>query len=153
LTALSNTLRSVFGWQTTYEGSEQNHVVKVVYTVDSQAGVIAVDVDATYAPLGGVTEVILMNEQGAHYFDMYADSSGLLLQGEAIGSWSEVTAERASFFSSAQRLAFTLQQIEGARLFRGRELIGSRLAWSGFGYCLPPTSQRFAYTLRIERLA
>ncbi|OGO66454.1 MAG: hypothetical protein A2Z45_07420 [Chloroflexi bacterium RBG_19FT_COMBO_55_16] len=168
LTALSNTLRSKFGWQTTFEDAGCNHAVKVNYTIDSQAGVIAVDVDTTGvpkdgvpkagvplngAPQGGVTEVILMNEQGAHHFDTYSDSSGLLLHGEAIGSWDEVTAERASFLSRVHRLAFNLQQIDGARLFRGRELIGSRLAWSGFGYSLPPTCQSFRYTLGIERLA
>jgi len=153
LTAISNSLRSSFGWQTTFEEAGYNYAVKVTYTVDSQAGVIAVEVDATGVPEAGVTEMILMNEQGAYHFDTYSDSSGLLLRGEAIGSWDEVTAERASFLSSAHHLAFTLQQIDGARLFRGRELIGSRLAWSGFGYCLPPTSRRFAYTLGIERLA
>ena len=163
LTAISNTLRSSFGWQTTFEEAGCNYAVKVNYTVDSQAGVIVVDVDATGVPEDGApkdgapkvggTEVILMNEQGAHHFDTYSDSSGVLLRGEAIGSWDEVTAERAYFLSSAQRLAFTLQQIDGARLFRGRELIGSRLAWSGFGYCLLPTSRRFSYTLGIERLA
>ena len=158
LTAISNTLRSSFGWQTTFEEAGCNYEVKVNYTIDSQAGAITVDVDATGvpedgAPKNGVTEVILMNEQGAHHFDTYSDSSGVLLRGEAIGSWEEVTAERASFLSSAQRLAFTLQQVDGARLFRGRELIGSRLAWSGFGYCLPPPSRRFSYTVGIERLA
>ena len=151
--ALSNTLRSSFGWQTTFEEAGYNHAVKVIYTVDSQAGVIAVDVDTSGVPKNGVTEVIVMNEQGAQHFDTYSDSSGTLLRGEAIGSWEEVTAERASFISNAHRLAFSLQQIDGARLFRGRELIGSRLAWSGFGYCLQPTDQRFAYTLAVERLA
>lgn len=153
LMALSNTLRSSFGWQTIFEDAGYNHAVKVMYTIDSQTGVITVDVDTNGAPNNSVTEVIVMNEQGAQHFDTYSDSSGTLLQGEAIGSWDEVTAERASFICSAHRLAFTLQQIDGARLFRGRELIGSRLAWSGFGYCLQPTSQRFAYTLAVERLA
>ena len=168
LTALSNAFRSSFGWQTTFEDTGCNYAVKVNYSVDSRSGVIVVEVDATGGvensapPIGGlqsggqkigVTEVIMMNEQGAHHFDAYMDSSGLLLRGGAIGSWDEVTAERASFRSSAHRLAFTLQQVDGARLFRGRELIGSRLAWSGFGYCLAPGSRRFAYTLKIESLA
>jgi hypothetical protein len=49
--------------------------------------------------------------------------------GEAIGSWNEVTAERASFISRAHRLAYTIQQIDGARLFRGR--VSSIRAWPG----------------------
>ncbi len=153
LTALSNTLRSSFGWQTTFEDAGCNHAVKVIYKVDSKTGIITVDVDVADVLKGGVTEVILMNEQGARHFDTYSDSSGVLLKGEKIGGWDEVTAERASFQSSTHRLAFSLQQINGARLFRGRELVGSRLAWSGFGYSFSPTNRRFTYTLRIERLA
>ncbi len=152
LTILSNILRSSFGWRTIFEDAKCNYSVEVNYTVDSRAGVIAVEVDATDVPVAGVTEMILMNEQGARHFDTYSDSNGVFLRGEAIGSWDEVTAETAGFLSSVHRLAFTLQKVDGARLFRGRELIGSRVAWSGFGYSLPPTRRRFSYTLGVERL-
>jgi hypothetical protein len=53
--------------------------------------------------------------------------------------------------SDAHRVAFSLAQADGATLHRGRELIGSRLAWSGFGYSLPPILSRFAYDLTIAR--
>ena len=120
LTAISNAVRSSFAWQTTYEDAGYSHVVKVNYAIDCHTGVIAVEVDMVTLAEDGMTELILMNEQGAHHFDLYSDSSGLELKGEKIGSWNEVTAERASFRSNAHRLAFTLQQINGARLFRGR---------------------------------
>src|SRR5574339_242486 len=29
---------------------------------------------------------------------------------------------------------------------------GSRLAWAGFGYSFPPTTRKFSYTVRIEKL-
>lgn len=151
LMALSNAARTSFDWQTTFVDAGCNLEVKANYSIDPETGVIMVDVDATGVSKAGVTEVILMNEQGAHHFDTYFDSNGLSLRGEKIGSWEEVTAKSASFLSSTHRLAFTLQQTNGARLYRGRELVGSRLAWSGFGYSLPPASQRFTYTLRIER--
>ena len=153
LTTLSNMLRSGFGWQTTFEEAGCNYAVKVNYSVDINTRTIAVAVDMSGVPKDGVTEVILMNEQGAHYFDTYSDSSGLLLQGETIGSWEKVTSKTASFLSSAHRLAFTLHQINGVSLYRGRELIGSRLAWSGFGYSLLPSNQRFTYTVGIDKLA
>ena len=92
-----------------------------------------------------VTEVIVMNEQGAHYFDEYQDSSGNHLVGKEIGCWDEVSAEEATFSSSAQRIAFTVHAVPGARLFRGRELVGSRLAWAGFGYSFPPSVRRLRY--------
>lgn len=153
LMALSNALRSSFEWQTTFVDALWNHEVKVNYDIHAEKGIIKIDVDAAGIAETGVTEIFIMNEQGAHHFDMYSDSSDIVLKGEKIGSWNEVTAERASFISVTHRLAFSLWQIDRARLFRGRELVKSRLAWSGFGYSLPPTCQRFTYILRIERIA
>lgn len=152
LTSLSTLLRRSFGWQTTYKDAGCNHAVDVIYTVDLMEKTITVAVDATGVPTDSVTDIIVMNELGARYFDVYTDSSGLHLQGEEISSWDKVASDRASFLCYAHRLAFTLPQIEGAILFRGRELIGSRLAWAGFGYSLPPSRRIFAYTLMIERL-
>ena len=101
----------------------------------------------------GITEVVVMNEQGAHYFDRYLDSAGTSLQGREIGCWDEVTAEDACFLCTTHQVVFKLGQVKGARLFRGRELVGSRLAWAGFGYSFPPSIKRFVYELGIERFA
>jgi hypothetical protein len=151
LTFLSNMLRSIFRWQTVYEEAGCNYAVKVNYSVDPKAKTIKVTMDTTGASLEGITEVILMNEQGAHHFDIYSDASGLLLKGDAIGKWDLVTSETASFLCSSQQIAFTLGQINGSRLFRGRESIDNRLAWSGFGYSFHPSIQHFTYTLEIGR--
>jgi len=152
LTALSNALRDGFGWQTTYEYAGWDYSLSMHYAVESQAGIVSVSIDTTELPKEGLTEVVVMNEQGAHYFDTYSDSNGMHLHGEAIGSWEEVTAAHASFVSRSHGLAFSLPRLAGARLFRGRELIIERLAWAGFGYSILPTSQRFVYSLKIERL-
>ncbi len=77
------------------------------------------------------------------------DSSGVKLSDEQIGIWDEVTAEEAGFSSSAHGLAFSLQRLPGSRLFRGRERIDSRLAWSGFGYSIPASVRSFKCTVRI----
>ena len=113
--------------------------VDISYTIDGPSGMLNITVDTTDLPQDGVTEVVVMNEQGARHFDQYCDASGNLLRGKEIGCWDEVTAEWASFVSVSHGLAFTLRQLNGAKLFRGRELIGSRLAWSGFGYSFPST--------------
>ena len=152
LIVVSNTLRRFFGWETTYERMERDIKVKTIYAIDSQAGIIHVNVDASDLLEGGITEAVVMNEQGGGHFDLYQDSSGAFLQGDEIGSWDEVTADEASFISKASRLAFTLRRIKGARLFRGRELVGKRLAWSGFGYSFHPGIGRIDYQLKIERL-
>ena len=78
------------------------------------------------------------------HFDRYRDTSGISLQGDEIGCWDEVNAEEAWFESSTRQIAFRLGQVKGARLFRGRELIGSRLAWAGFGYSFPPSIREIA---------
>ncbi len=152
LTATSNGLRRMLGWETTFEDAGFCTTVKMIYTVDSQTGTVEVEVDTSDLPTDNITEVVVMNEQGAHHFDRYLDSGGTFLRGKEIGCWDEVTAEEAAFISSAHRVAFTLERVKGARLFRGRELIGSRLAWSGFGYSFPPAVERFGYAVRIERV-
>jgi len=152
LAAASAALRRTFGWQTTYERAESTATLKVTYAIDGDSGTVAVAVDTAGLRGDGVTEVVIMNEQGARHFDRYEDSDGGALQGGQIGTWNEVSAEKASFVSSAHGVAFSLGQAKGARLHRGRELVGSRLAWSGFGYSLPPTLQAFDYDLTIEKV-
>jgi hypothetical protein len=113
--------------------------------------VVSVAVDLAGVPSGRVTEIVLMNELGAGHFDRYEDSSGASLTGAAVGTWNEVDAATASFLSSRRRLAFTLAQVPGARLLRGREAVAGRLAWAGFGYVVRPGAPRLDYDVRIER--
>ena len=153
LTAASAALRQTFGWQTTYERAESSTTLKVTYAIDSDSGTVAVGVDTTGLNGNGVTEVVIMNEQGARHFDRYEDSDGSTLQGGQIGTWNEVSADKASFASSTHGVAFSLGQVKRARLHRGRELVGSRLAWSGFGYSLPPTLPAFGYDISVEKVS
>ena len=150
LTATSVALRRAFGWVTTFEESDFHAVLRATYTVHGQEGKVHVALDMTALPGDGVTEVVVMNEQGARSFDRYRDADGTALQGQEIGTWDEVAAATAAFVSTDHGVAFSLGQVGGARLHRGRELIGSRVAWAGFGYSLPPTLQEFHYDLRIE---
>jgi hypothetical protein len=145
-------LRRVFNWKTTYVEEEAAGEVKMIYTIETGTGRMMVDIDLCGLP-ADLTEVVVMNEQGAHAFDRYQDSSGNNFRGEEVGCWDEVEADEAWFESSSRHVAFRLRKLEGARLFRGRELIGSRLTWAGFGYTFPPSMRRLRYELKIERLA
>jgi len=151
LMALSSGLRQLFGWETTFEKADFRSQVKMTYLLEERTGLLSVEADLSGLP-DAVTEVIIMNEQGAHYFDEYRDSAGVRLSGKGIGCWDEVTAEEAGLVSDTHRAAFTLPRVAGARLFRGRELVDSRLAWAGFGYSFPPTTRKFGYALQIETL-
>lgn len=108
-------------------------------------------VQLQFSPREGCSEVIVMNEQGASYFHRYRDSNGQELQGDAIGSWDEICAEEATFVDLMDGAAFTLRKSNGARMFRGRELVPGRLAWAGLAYVLPPETESFVYSVRIDK--
>lgn len=152
LTATSSLLRRMFNWETTYADAGFSTEVKIHYTIEAETGKVTVEIDTKGLP-PDITEVVVMNEQGAHYFDRYRDTSGVSLQREEIGCWDAVNAEEAWFESHVRHVAFSLERANGARLFRGRELVGSRLAWAGFGYSFPPSIKNLHYEMRIERLA
>jgi hypothetical protein len=149
LTAASSATRRTFGWETTYERASFEAEVTVTYRVHGKAGAIEVEVDAAASARDGVSEIAVMNEQGGHHFDRYCDSDGTCRRGAEIGCWDRVTAREAWFISDAHGLAFTLRQADGAALYRGRELVGERLAWAGFGYTFRPTGGTFSYEVRI----
>jgi len=151
LTAASNAVRRRRGWATTFEETDTCATLAVSYTIDGDGARLRITVDAAGLSARGISEVVVMNELGARQFDQYLDSDGARLRGREIGTWSEVSAVRACFASSASRVAFCVRQVEVAKLYRGRELVGSRLAWSGFGYSFRPTRESFTYEVRIER--
>jgi len=153
LTFISSTLRGMFRWRTVFETSEFSTAIAMRYCTGERKDRIRVDADLTNMDRDGVTEVAIMNEQGARYFDRYQDSSGMVLTGNKINGWDEVTADKASFICDRHRVAFTLRQVPGARLFRGRELVGTRLAWAGFGYLLRPATGKFGFDIRIEKVS
>jgi hypothetical protein len=151
LTAVSSKLRRMLNWETTYAEADFSTQIKILYSIESSTGKMIVEIDTIDLP-SGITEVVVMNEHGAHYFDKYLDTSGISIHGEEIGCWDEVSAEESRSESTARRVTFNLGQVKGARLFRGRELIDSRLAWAGFGYSFPPSIKKLRYEMKIERL-
>jgi len=150
LTAISNAVRRGFGLVTAFEETATVATLPVTYDVRGGEGRVHVTVDLTGLPADGLSEVVVMNELGARCFDQYRDSGGTRLRGAAIGTWTRVTAARASLLCGAVGVGFSLEQAPGARLYRGRELVGSRLAWAGFGYAVRRGAKRFRYDVRFE---
>lgn len=151
LTAASTTLRRRFGWETVYVPWGSTVEVPVTCVVDRDRGTVRAHADFSGLP-PEVTEVALMNEQGARTFDRYEDAAGVVLCGGAIGSWDEVAAPSARFVSPSARVAFSVEHVEGATLRRGRELVGARLAWAGFGCTAPAGRPGLSYELRVGRV-
>lgn len=138
-------LRCAFGLNVFFERVPSAGKVRAAYTVDGHA----LHVDLNILKKDACTEIAIMNELGANYFDYYHDSDGLILQDKAIGSWQECFAEEASFIDRKDGIAFTLKKMNGSRMFLGRELASRGLAWAGLAYMLPAGTKRFSYTIRL----
>jgi hypothetical protein len=149
----SNSLRRNCALETRFENIASAGIVNIVNTINTKKGIIHVDVDISNVKKKGCTEVNIMNELGANHFDRYSDSNGLFLKGNALGTWDEIFADEASFIDPNDNIAVTLKQVKGARMFRGRELVKNRLAWSGLAYKLSGDIINFAYDIRIARFA
>ncbi len=151
LTGVSSLLRKILHWETVYEEVGSSYTVKIHYTINTNNGKILMEINTVELP-ASIDQVMLMNEQGARNFDLYGDDSGAVLQGKNIGCWDEVTAQEAWFESAGRKVSFHLRQVPNARLFRGRELVGTRLAWAGFGYSFPPAKKNLSLELIIRQL-
>jgi hypothetical protein len=112
--------------------------------------VINISVDFTNLMMNGCEELLVLNEQGSSSFDKYSDTSGLKLVGNKIGGWGAVTARQAFMLSGKGQVAFSLQKMIGATLFRGWEKTRNRFSWAGLSYSLAPNSQTFYYTIKID---
>ena len=152
LTTASSWLRQVFGWETLYTDAGYESEITVNYSVKPAEGKIVFETDCSNLR-SDITEVVMMHEQGAHNFDHYQDSSGVMLIGDHIGPWEEVHAAEAWFTSSTSKIMFKVGKVPGMRLFRGRELIGTRLAWAGFGYSFHPSNRNSRHEITVIKRA
>jgi hypothetical protein len=120
--------------------------VLVDYKVEADTIIITVNTSG----LGPSCEkLFLMNELDAQVFDSYDDSDGLELRGWHVGAWSPVEAEWARFKARDGSSSFKLGSVEGARLFRGREVVPGHLSWAGLAYELEQPLRQFTYTVKI----
>lgn len=150
LTRISGLVRTRLGVATVFEEAPTRGSVRVRYVADPEAGELVISADTRGLDRRSATELVLMNEMGANHFDAFRDSSGLRLRGSSIGAWERVQAGSASFVDSRSGITFSMDQVPGARMFRGTELIGSRLAWSGLAYSISPRTDWFSYTVTIS---
>jgi hypothetical protein len=145
MTNLSGILRQSMGLKDAFCEISSPGSVSATYLITGSK----VDVFLKFPLIDGCTEKIVLNELGANWFDTYTDSDGCVLKGNEIGSWDEIHADEATFQDPADGLSFTLKTVDGARMFRGRELVPGRLAWSGLAYVLPPQRDELAYSITI----
>ena len=149
ITRASNRLKLTYGIESIFKDIATAGIAKVVYIINAKKDTVHVSVDLSKLQKSGCTEIIIANEQGANHFGQYHDSNGVIIMGNAIGTWNETFADEASLIDSRDNIVFTLPKVKGARMFRGRELVAGQLAWSGLNYVMPRDTSNFAYDIRI----
>ncbi|MHB8086033.1 MAG: hypothetical protein ACYDHZ_09415 [Dehalococcoidia bacterium] len=144
----ADAIKCIAGLQSRFEVIPTVATINTVYFVYPD-GLILVTLDLSGLPKNRRAEVIICNEMGANYFDGYEDSNGIILSGKAIGTWDEMQTARGSLTDSCHGIKFTVPRVKGARLFRGRELVPGRLAWSGLNYVLTQVPRVFTYEIKV----
>ena len=115
-----------------------------------QPGIIQIQVNLSELELDECQEILILNEQGASFFNRYLDTDGLSLLNEKIGAWEKVKAKEASLSDIEKTLEFTLRNRDQGFLFRGRENTKNRFSWAGLSYSLEPKPSLFDYSIRLR---
>jgi hypothetical protein len=124
---------------------------KIAITYHCFPDQIRIHVDMSALNRSLCKEILILNEQGANRFQTYKDAKVGLLKGRAIGAWAKVEAKKASFVDKRTGLTFTLENLNGVTLYRGREEIKDRFSWSGLTYALNPEKYSFDYIVCITQ--
>ena len=117
------------------------------YGIDEDAGIIDVTMDFSEVQRSGLQHIYVSNELGGNLFDVYTDSSGVVLQGEAIGAWDTICAAWAAIHSPTKKVGFRVEIPESVQAFRGREIIGLDICWSGIIFMMPPDTRHLRYRI------
>ncbi len=123
---------------------------KAVATYKIKNGKIHINICFSQLRRSGLQQLVVLNEQAAHFFRKYRDSKGLLLKDGAIGVWDPVDAASAVFSEPQNRCSFCLKAVEGAKMRRGREAAAGYLDWAGLDYELPPKTSGFTYDITVS---
>jgi hypothetical protein len=127
--------------------------ILVEYEVNPTNGDIIVSLDISEIEREGLQHIYISNELGGSHFVQYADSGGLRLIGDKIEGWDKINAEWALFYSPNKNVGFKVTIPEGIDAFRGREVIGTEIRWSGVIFMLPSYANSLKYRISIGPLA
>ncbi len=137
---------SLLGFRLSYQKIRSRGLIEIRYRLSGRNVEVTVDssqlIDRRYERL------LIFNEQSSG-FDLYKDKIRTL-KGDEIGVWEMTESERACLTSTHARVTFCVRNVEGTVLYRGRELLRPRLDWAGFCYSVPPSKERFEYTIEIN---
>ena len=144
---LARSLLFKFGVKSTFIRSTYKGAIVVTYIIDRNR--ILVKLDLSLLERTKLGKIFVLNEQGAHFFRTYSDSENLRLNDEEIGAWNDVTSQSAKITNEQDKIGFSLKNIEGTKLRRGRELIKGSLDWIGLDYELDAEYSKFEYEIEV----
>ena len=119
-----------FGVESTFIRTVPKGKVIVTYKIDRNR--ILVNLSFSELDRNNLQKVFVLNEQGAQFFRKYSDSEGLKLSDDEIGAWDDVTAQSAKIADKHDRIGFSLRNVEGTVLRRGREVMKGSLELDWF---------------------
>jgi hypothetical protein len=93
-------------------------------------------------------KLLIFNEQSAD-FDLYRDDFTQLRK-DNIGVWEETNCQEACLTNESAKITFCLIKLDGAKLYRGRELLQPRLDWAGFCYITASKVENRQYIIEIK---
>ena len=144
---LTRSLLFKFGIKSTFKRGTQKGIVVVKYTIEKNR--VLVNIDFSLLERTNLGKIFVLNEQGAQFFRTYSDSESLKLNDEEIGAWNDVTTKSAKITNEQEKIGFSLKNIEGIKLRRGRELIRGSLDWIGLDYELGTEHSNFEYEIEV----
>lgn len=122
---------------------------KVTATYKIENNLIEVNLNFNQLDRHNLLKIFVLNEQGASFFRRYSDSEGLSFVDEEIGIWKIVEAKTARITDAQNRISFSLKNVKGAMLRRGRESTNDQLNWIGLDYELYPIHETFEYQIEV----
>jgi hypothetical protein len=104
-----------------------------------------VEVDATRLD---AQKFLIANELNGQLFERFIVDDSIHIT--KIPPWLEVSGNSAKLVAPSLGIGFRLNQVEGCRLFVGREVLGGRLNWAGFSYMPNRDLNSFNYEVVFE---
>jgi len=136
-----------FGVKSTFIRSACKGKVIASYILDRKRILVKLSFDQLEQ--NNLVKVFALNEQGAHFFNTYSDSKGLILLNEEIGIWDNIVAQSANIATEQNKIGFRLKHLEGSVLRRGREMQPGSLDWIGLDYEINPNLGHFEYEIEL----
>jgi len=139
---------SMLGLRNEYEGCGSKGHVAVTYERNGEA----LRVTANFENLmpEHLHGLIVGNEQGGTLFTEYSDPF-VRLKGREIEPWRSTSVEWATLSCPEYNVGFRLRRPDGWRIIRGREVVESRISWSGLNLMCSevPASKTMCYDIEL----